>query len=821
MWWPTLLLAGVVCLVTFYAKGGLNPESSAITITEMALTLGAGAIVAAAALFAPSELISRSSRRVYGAWPVGLLLAFTALTALSVAWSVQPDESFREAGRMLAYSGVFAAAVTMARVAPSRWPAVIGGVTLGALIVCAYALATKVFPGQLDPHDQYARLRAPFGYWNATGLTAALAVIGCMWLGARRAGHALLSALAYPAMGLALVTLLLAYSRGALVALAIGLVLWFCIVPLRLRGAAVFAAGGLCAAGTVAWTFATPALSTESVTLAARSSAGHRLGALLVAMIVVLSAIGVAVGFTTARRAPRRRIRMRAGVALIALVVLAILAGAGALAYSHRGFTGSISHAVNALTNPNAKPPPNTPGRLTAVASVRARYWKEALDVFDAHPLIGAGAGGYQTARLRYRTALLEVKHAHGFVVQTLADLGLVGLALALALLLTWMAAAGRATHMFNRRWSGWRSWLQLRSGGRPGWRRSPEPYPPERIATLSMLCLVVVFGAHSFVDWTWYVPGDACIALVCAGWLAGRGPLGEPAVSAGAWGARSPRQLGYVRTGSRGRRGHRRAARGVDAVAAAELGQRLPAGARAAGDQPSRRRVRRADGRATRPALGAGAVRAGARRRVGGRTSARARVAAPRGQPAAVEPRNVAAPRAVRHRDRTARSAARAAGGDLPQPRVDISRSGRRGQPGIDRNRERLRAGLARDQSAVGPLGSAAGPPAPIDVGPLEARAARRAEQQPARERRPAALAHLHVVEAEVVEQAPQRARAVEAQVVGARIEVRVERAPRQRQREHRRAPVRGRAQQQPPVRAQHATKLRQPARTCRARAR
>jgi tetratricopeptide (TPR) repeat protein len=40
------------------------------------------------------------------------------------------------------------------------------------------------------------------------------------------------------------------------------------------------------------------------------------------------------------------------------------------------------------------------------------------------------------------------------------------------------------------------------------------------------MLCLVVVFGIHSLIDWTWYVPGDACVALMCAGWLAGRGPL-------------------------------------------------------------------------------------------------------------------------------------------------------------------------------------------------------------------------------------------------------------------------------------------------------
>src|SRR5262249_37336616 len=57
-----------------------------------------------------------------------------------------------------------------------------------------------------------------------------------------------------------------------------------------------------------------------------------------------------------------------------------------------------------------------------------------------------------------------------------------------------------------------------------------------ERIATLCMLCLVVVFGVHSLVDWTWYVPGNACVALLCAGWLAGRGPLkalaGDPSTT-------------------------------------------------------------------------------------------------------------------------------------------------------------------------------------------------------------------------------------------------------------------------------------------------
>ena len=526
MWLLTLLSAAIFCFVTFFAGGGLPPVQQATT-TEIILTLACGAIIAAAVILTPR------ARRVYGLWPVGLLLAFAALSALSVVWSVQPDASWQNAGLMFAYSAVFGAAVVLARAAPARWPAVIGGVTLAAVVVCGYALLTKVFPSWLDAHDIYARLQAPYGYWNATGLTAAMGVIGCIWLGARRRGHALLSALAYPAIGLLIVTLMLAYSRGALVALVVGLALWFAVVPLRLRGAAVLLLGAVAAGLVVAWDFSQSALSSDSVELHARVVAGRQLGALLLAMLLLLAIAGLAIGFYTGRHAPSRAARDNAGAVLLSILVLAVVAFVGALAVSHRGLTGSISHGFNTLTNTHAPVPAETPGRLTAIGSVRAVYWNEALKVFQAHPALGAGARSYGTASLRYRSEDLEANDAHGFVVQTLADLGLVGLAIVLALLLTWMAAAGRATHPFNRRWTSWRElrrdgwqgigWRPLEDRGELGEQRA---YSPERIGMLSMLCLVVVFGVHSTVDWTWFVPGDACVALVCAGWLAGRGPL-------------------------------------------------------------------------------------------------------------------------------------------------------------------------------------------------------------------------------------------------------------------------------------------------------
>ncbi len=528
----TLAVAGLLCFATFLAGGGLN--LAPMTTIELTFMLLAGALVALVLVFAAARI------RFYGLWSIGLLLAFTALTGLSVVWSVAPDASWQDAGRMLTYSGVFAAAVALAWLAPASWRALLGGIVLAAVVVCAYALLTKVLPNKLSVSAEanfYARLQEPYGYWNAIGLTAAMGAIGCLWLGARRAGHALLTALSYPAMGLMVVTLMLAYSRGALAALVVGVIAWMCIVPLRLRGARVLIVGALGAAPVVAWDFSRHTLSSEGVLLAARTTAGHQLGVLIGAMLVVLVLVGIAIGFFGDRRAPSAGARRTAGITLASLLVLVLLAGAGGLTAAKRGLTGTISHDLSSLTNPNAPVPANTPGRLTAVGSVRARYWKEALEVFQAHPALGAGAAGYGTARLRYRTQNLDVRQAHGYIPQTLADLGIVGMAITLALLIAWMVAAGRSTHPFDRHWRAKRSPPSV------AWRNEPAAYTPERIGMLAMLCIVVVFGVHSFADWTWYVPGDAFVALLCAGWLAGRGPLpaGRLGVPAGSPAAALP----------------------------------------------------------------------------------------------------------------------------------------------------------------------------------------------------------------------------------------------------------------------------------------
>ncbi len=430
----------------------------------------------------------------------------TVLTAASISWSLFPAGSWEEANRTFSYLVAFAGALAFVRIAPLRWAAVLEGVALACVVVCGWALLTKVFPSALAHDETFARLREPFGYWNAVGLMAVMGMPPLLWLAARRSGHGAVNALAWPALALLDVALMLSYSRGALLALLVGLAFWFAAVPLRLRSALPLVTAAVVAAPVIAWAFARDALSTDTVPLAARVDAGHALGALLLLVCAILLAAGLVVNFAAAGRSPKPRTRRLAGLAVGGVLVLSVLAVVIGLAAAPGGIDGQVSKAWRKVTDPNVAAPTNTPDRLTATSSVRAQYWQEALRIYKDSKLVGAGAGAYEVARTRYRRGTQSIRHAHGYGVQTLADLGLVGLGVSLLGALAWIVAATGATG------------LRRRDRG--------LPYDPERIGLLTMATVVLVFAFHSLIDWTWFVPGTVAVALLCAGWVAGRGPL-------------------------------------------------------------------------------------------------------------------------------------------------------------------------------------------------------------------------------------------------------------------------------------------------------
>ncbi|HMJ02941.1 MAG TPA: tetratricopeptide repeat protein, partial [Conexibacter sp.] len=488
------------------------------------LTLIGGATVAFAVVADPPR------RRLWGGVTLLLFAALAAWTALSIAWSIQPSDSWLAADLTFAYLAAFAGTVALVHVAPTRWSAVLGAVVLASVVASGYALLAKVFP-DISPLDLYARLRSPFDYWNAVGLMAALGIPGCLWLGARRDGHGGLSAVAVPALGLLLVALLLSYGRGPLLAAAVATACWFAAVPLRLRGLAVLLTAAAGAAIVCAWAFPNEALTTDGTPLDVRADAGGSLGLLLLTVLVVLLLAGLALSFAMSRTALAPQARRGIGTAVLIALALVPLAGIGTLAASERGLTGSISHGWDQLTDPDSAQPANDPGRFASVGGVRARYWDDGFTIWRKARWIGIGADAFATARRPIQRDRLRVRHAHGYVPQTLADLGLVGMGLSAALLLAWLGAAARATGIRPRR--RWGAWIvaavrmrDLRS--RPA-LRPRQPVTAERIGLMTLAATAIAFGVHSAVDWTWFVPGTAVAGLLCAAWVAGRGPADEP----------------------------------------------------------------------------------------------------------------------------------------------------------------------------------------------------------------------------------------------------------------------------------------------------
>ncbi len=520
-----VVFAAGFAAIAFVATGGTDLAPN----TWVEITL-----IAVAAACALAVVLIGAPGRAWGAWTVVLFGLLAALTFASIAWSVQPANSWVEANRTLSYLAAFGAAVALARLAPARWPALVGAVGIVAVVVCGYALLAKVFPATLNSGDHLGRLRVPFGYWNATGLMAALGLPSCLWAGSRPEAGRVLKTLSVPTLAVLLTVLMLSYSRGSLIAAVAGLACWFALIPFRLRATLVLALGALGAAIAGAWALAHHPITHDNASLASRTTAGHEFGIVLLAVLALTAVIGFAVAYASDRIVLSERRRRHIGTALLALLAMIPVLALVGLAASSRGLTGEISHAWNSLTSPNSHVG-NNPGRLAELGNSRPLYWSEGLKVGEHALLGGVGAVGFDTARTSYTTSSLNVAHAHSYVIETFADFGLIGIAVILTLLVAWGIAVKHT--------------LSVRAG--PGGTEGAAALTParaaERAGLITLLAVVLIFGVSSAIDWTWFVPGVTVPALACAGWLAGRGALSEPAPRAERRGrsAASPAAIG------------------------------------------------------------------------------------------------------------------------------------------------------------------------------------------------------------------------------------------------------------------------------------
>jgi hypothetical protein len=202
------------------------------------------------------------------------------------------------------------------------------------------------------------------------------------------------------------------------------------------------------------------------------------------------------------------------GIAAVAMACIVPLAGLTSVAFSERG----IGDRIDELTSETEVSPEEGGGRLFAASSSRGKYWREAFRVFDDRPLEGVGAGAFAVGRLRHRTDASVTRHAHGWIPQTMADLGLIGMGIATLLMVAWIVAALSATGLVPRRLT------RAAGSDTPPPRRD---WDASRIALVTLAIVPLAFAVQSLLDWTWFIPEPAVLALVAAGFVAGRGPFG------------------------------------------------------------------------------------------------------------------------------------------------------------------------------------------------------------------------------------------------------------------------------------------------------
>jgi O-antigen ligase len=313
-------------------------------------------------------------------------------------------------------------------------------------------------------------------------------------------------------MGAFVLAILLTQSRGAAAAALIGAIGWFALVPLRLRSLPVLLLPTGAAAAVAAWALSKDPFSKSLQPLAAKEEVAGEFGALVLLMLALLLLVGAAVEATAARRVPSARMRRRIGIAMVAVACLVPLVAFTSVAFSDRG----IGDRIDELTSETKVAPEEGGGRVFAASSSRGKYWREAFKVFDDRPFAGVGAGAFAVGRLRHRTDASVTRHAHGWFPQTAADFGIVGLALTTLLGLAWALAAVSANHLLPRR--------LLRGADRD------EPLPrrdwdEDRTALFAVTLVPIAFAVQSLLDWTWFIPAPAAMALVSAGYVAGRDP--------------------------------------------------------------------------------------------------------------------------------------------------------------------------------------------------------------------------------------------------------------------------------------------------------
>jgi O-antigen ligase len=331
-----------------------------------------------------------------GRLDMAALAALGLSIVLGLLSTLRPDQAGRaalEVERDVLYLTVLAAGLVAVR--RRSLNGAIGGVLAGIVAVSLVGLSSLLLrPTRVPNRFEGRLLYDPVGYANAMGILVAVGIavaIGCCAHASSRLARTVAAAALVPLTA----AFVLTESRGAQGALLVAAGITLAVDPYRGRVATT--ALTVMPLPALAAVLAVRSPATDSTGTIAQVSAEGQ--ALAIALATLTIAAG-AVQYAVARKRDAAR-GNRIAMAVAAMLIVATIAGAIASA-------GSLGE--------------------------RAAYWRATWADARAHPALGSGAGSFAVVWLERRDIASPARDAHNLYLETLAELGPVGLAAVLVL---------------------------------------------------------------------------------------------------------------------------------------------------------------------------------------------------------------------------------------------------------------------------------------------------------------------------------------------------------------------------------------------------
>lgn len=404
---------------------------------------------------------------------IGGLALLAIWTLLSIIWAPIAGDAYHRGQILVLYLGALLGASMLLRSRAVRL--VESTLTAGTLVVIGYGLSARLLPGLLHfarSANAEGRLEQPLTYWNAMGELGALGFVLCVRIAGDRTRPDWLRMAAAAATAPLGMGLYISFSRGALFACAAGLIALLAIAPRREQAWALVRA---VTAGALAAAASSPFGGVTS--LAGTLSTRESQGTIALVLLLLIMVLGASAQLVLSRRGRGGGLRLPARTPLIAAglitvgLALAIVVGANESSGTSKALSGGAT-------------------RLVTLQSNRYDYWSVALRAFASEPVHGVGAGGWSVDWLRWRHVAEAAQDAHSLPLQTLAELGLVGIVL-LGVFLGGVVVAARGALRVD-------------------------------LVAAGPIAGVVVYFAHAPLDWDWQMPALTLVPLVLMGALLG-----------------------------------------------------------------------------------------------------------------------------------------------------------------------------------------------------------------------------------------------------------------------------------------------------------